>query len=1001
MSPNIIESSANRPARLFGLSREPKRSGDPLILTEDTTAWEIYNHKAGEVDREMIKDWNDSLNTLLIFTALYSAVLTAFIIESMKLLEEDPAETTRDILLTISKQLANMSFPAFEQASYHPPEYAVVVNGLFFTSLSFSLIASLLAVLALQWVANYDMGLNTSSVPKRALQRHVRFRGIEKWKMAELIASLPVLIFVALFLFFIGIADWLWHMNRAISSIVMGGIGICFLLYTITSVISIMHVDAPFRTPISKELVGLLRQAIEPLKNIVFEHSLACGENDNGSVLGNVVSQSLTFAKLEEMTFEGKADVALDGLGWLANNIEISPASIDAFIILLKELSGASALSLMDNEKMKEAPWEQIFELLSAPYIGKREYTFYELERARWICKGMGIIPQSFLSPACTEFLRDLRNSNDRSISGLAYHASYRQYTDRNPRDWHRLTLMTRAFQRASDSIPQIGDNYFHFVLLTAREEWPNLDVYTRIELVKSMVDVWSISSAVIRDGSSSTALSARYVHFILDFVVPSVNINTFEARYIAALYSGESYWDDQWNNTLQQLLRVMTQQLLAQISHKISFSFDYTKDLELFSSIVGLKQVSLDEEKDDFIWVMIDKLTERDESRELEKISSILLKGLRCRPTLPGWVDLILALDDFLARLPPTSSHFYSKISLFVQKFVKEIVGDRFSWNELARVRDPCIAWILSWRCPFDIQFEALVNPNFSSWNDMVEHEITGLFHADFLISGNMVDSNARISFFRAIMLDGPSNPRTSALRELPYFFWFDIDDSKCHQLFASPVLGRILEFAAKPNSFSVDYLLREIVQYRWFYGEFRRANGLDWLPLIALNNTHPGDRILLNDILAEVLVDQILSSAASQDIRAPLLSCYHYLESLGQIPARSLYESNGQGQSNLQRTLLWVLTESVKICNSEGYFESLLPVVSRPPLLNRRFWPAFGEVRSFDFVRDLSDEEWHEWVARLKVLIMGATLGGLKPCPVQNKNRFSRDPDGVCSLV
>ncbi|PVF98784.1 hypothetical protein CPB86DRAFT_704525, partial [Serendipita vermifera] len=246
---------------LFGLSRDTKRPSDPLVVTNDTTPWEIYNHKASEVDREMIKDWNDSLNTLLIFAALYSAILTAFITESMKLLQEDPAEMTRDILFAISNQLANNSVPAFQRLEYKTPEYAVIVNGLLFTSLSCSLIVALLAVLALQWVANYDMGLNTSSAQKRALQRHARWMGIERWKMGEIIASLPLLIFVSLFLFFIGVANWLWHVNRAISGIVIVGISVGSILYSITNLISIIKLDAPFRTPVSKGLAPLFRGA--------------------------------------------------------------------------------------------------------------------------------------------------------------------------------------------------------------------------------------------------------------------------------------------------------------------------------------------------------------------------------------------------------------------------------------------------------------------------------------------------------------------------------------------------------------------------------------------------------------------------------------------------------------------------------------------------------------------------------------------------------------------
>jgi hypothetical protein len=57
------------PANRFKLGRNSNRPGDPLVVTKDMKAWEIYNHKASEIDREMTKDWNDSLNTLLIFVS--------------------------------------------------------------------------------------------------------------------------------------------------------------------------------------------------------------------------------------------------------------------------------------------------------------------------------------------------------------------------------------------------------------------------------------------------------------------------------------------------------------------------------------------------------------------------------------------------------------------------------------------------------------------------------------------------------------------------------------------------------------------------------------------------------------------------------------------------------------------------------------------------------------------------------------------------------------------
>jgi hypothetical protein len=69
MASDAMEMNTKVPTKLFGLiGRKIKRAGkDPLVVTEETTAWEIYNDRADEIDRELVKDWNDSLHTLLIF----------------------------------------------------------------------------------------------------------------------------------------------------------------------------------------------------------------------------------------------------------------------------------------------------------------------------------------------------------------------------------------------------------------------------------------------------------------------------------------------------------------------------------------------------------------------------------------------------------------------------------------------------------------------------------------------------------------------------------------------------------------------------------------------------------------------------------------------------------------------------------------------------------------------------------------------------------------------
>jgi hypothetical protein len=61
------------PAHMFGQHCEARQPGTPLKVTKDTSAWEIYNYQAEIVDKERIKDWNDSLNTLIIFVRVIFA----------------------------------------------------------------------------------------------------------------------------------------------------------------------------------------------------------------------------------------------------------------------------------------------------------------------------------------------------------------------------------------------------------------------------------------------------------------------------------------------------------------------------------------------------------------------------------------------------------------------------------------------------------------------------------------------------------------------------------------------------------------------------------------------------------------------------------------------------------------------------------------------------------------------------------------------------------------
>jgi Family of unknown function (DUF6535) len=62
-----MKNHTRRTAKRFGLGKKLKQGDASLPVNENTTAWEIYNNRATKTDTEIIKDCNDSLNTLLIF----------------------------------------------------------------------------------------------------------------------------------------------------------------------------------------------------------------------------------------------------------------------------------------------------------------------------------------------------------------------------------------------------------------------------------------------------------------------------------------------------------------------------------------------------------------------------------------------------------------------------------------------------------------------------------------------------------------------------------------------------------------------------------------------------------------------------------------------------------------------------------------------------------------------------------------------------------------------
>jgi hypothetical protein len=139
---------------------------------------------------------------------LFIAVLTAFVIETRKSFESDPAEVTNEILMLIFNKLSNSSSgpETIDLATFEIKQkefsVATIHNGLLFVSLALSIAISIIAMAAKIWLVRYIGWVREpGSEYNRAMKRQEVYTGMQRWKLHRVIDSLPLFTLVAVFLF--------------------------------------------------------------------------------------------------------------------------------------------------------------------------------------------------------------------------------------------------------------------------------------------------------------------------------------------------------------------------------------------------------------------------------------------------------------------------------------------------------------------------------------------------------------------------------------------------------------------------------------------------------------------------------------------------------------------------------------------------------------------------------------------------------------------------------
>ncbi|KAJ7734442.1 hypothetical protein B0H16DRAFT_1380719, partial [Mycena metata] len=238
---------------------------DPSHEAAAVKLWAVYISEAEKYDRGLVESWKSDMEGMLIFAGLFSASLTAFLIESYKSLSPDSGHMTVVLLTQISHQLAaaanGTSFTVSPCASFTPPPTSLVCNVLWFISLGLSLTCALIATLLEQWARDFLHKADIRSAPViRARLFSYLYYGIRRFGMHTVVDIVPLLLHVSLLLFFGGLVAFLIPINTAVTAVAGILLAIMLTVYSLLTLLPLVDLDCPYRTPLSSALWRIIQK---------------------------------------------------------------------------------------------------------------------------------------------------------------------------------------------------------------------------------------------------------------------------------------------------------------------------------------------------------------------------------------------------------------------------------------------------------------------------------------------------------------------------------------------------------------------------------------------------------------------------------------------------------------------------------------------------------------------------------------------------------------------
>ena len=199
---------------------------------------------------------------------MFSAVVTAYTIESYQWLQADSGDQTVQLLTQISSQLASFSVtpgfinttvqPLLSPPPFRPSDVNVTINMLWFLSLNLSLLAAFFAIAVQQWLRSLPLPQHLG-VYGTIYLRQKRHAAFIICQVPHIITLLPVILQISVVLFLVGLYHFLRALSHPITTAVSAVVGVPFLLYAVSLFLPLFWPECPFKSPLVPSMVFILR----------------------------------------------------------------------------------------------------------------------------------------------------------------------------------------------------------------------------------------------------------------------------------------------------------------------------------------------------------------------------------------------------------------------------------------------------------------------------------------------------------------------------------------------------------------------------------------------------------------------------------------------------------------------------------------------------------------------------------------------------------------------